>query len=83
MPEASMDSLTRDRLETAAYILRNHAALIMYATSRGEDMATARGRLLRMLATGYLEAANVTPELAVVNEVDVDGSDYMSDISEE
>lgn len=55
MTQSELDALTRERLESAAYILRNHAALIMYAASRGEDLTTSRRRLLSMLCTGIPE----------------------------
>lgn len=64
-----MDALVRERLDTAAHLLRSHAALIMYAASRREDLATARMRLTRMLATGWTESANpATPKFKTIPE---------------
>ena len=76
-----MDALVRERLDTAAYLLRSHAALIMYAASRREDLPTARMRLTRMLATGWTESANpATPKFKTIPEhrEDTDLSDLGS-----
>ncbi len=55
------DALTRERQERASHLLRNHAALTMYAVGNGIDIATARVKLIKMLATGWSEEAHQTP----------------------
>ena len=78
MTGLGLDGLTRERLEMAAYILRNHAALIMYAASRGEDLSTSRRRLITMMCTGKPESRNTTKDSD--SEVESMGSIKLSDL---
>lgn len=80
MTGSELDGLTRERLEMAAYILRNHAALIMYAASRGEDLSTSRRRLIAMMCTGKPESKKTTKDSDDSEESM--GSIRLSDMSE-
>lgn len=75
-----MDALTKERIDSAAMLLRNPAALIMYAVARGEDLATCRINLRRMLATGWTEGFQPTSRTASpdASSVDISGSDLDS-----
>lgn len=81
MTRLELDALTRERLEMAAYILRNHAALIMYAANNGEDLTTARRRLLSMLQIRTTNSSNVPRPADGKSESSQDYSDGSLELS--
>lgn len=56
--------MDQDRIESAAWLLRNPPALIMYAVGKGEDLASCRLRLLKMMASGWSEGITGTPSMS-------------------
>lgn len=71
------DVLVKERINKAAEILNNKAALIFYAASRGEDLTTARIGLLRMLSVGWTETFLPTSP-RVSSRMISDDDDYSS-----
>jgi len=63
LPPMHTSSIAQERIDEAARLLRNPAALLMYAAWKGQDQMTVRLELMRMLAKGWKNADDVTTVL--------------------